>query len=63
MNNEQIEMTINGVEYKAVWFDKEEDRQAEWYIMRNGEKIGAFAGYPGNKKQVENFIEFFLAGR
>lgn len=63
MNETEFTMTINETEYKAVWHDKEDDRKAEWYIICNGEKIAAYAGYPGNKKQVENFIEFFLAGR
>lgn len=60
---DQIKMTINGVEFTATWFDKEDDRVAEWYIYRNGEKVGKYAGRLANKKRVENFIEFFLAGR
>ena len=63
MNETQFTMVVNGVEYKDIWFDKEDDRKAEWYINRNGEKIGKFAGYPADRKHVENFIENFLAGR
>jgi hypothetical protein len=63
MNETEFTMVVNGVEYKAVWFDKEDDRKAEWYINRNGEKIGKYAGYPADRKHVENFIEFFLASR
>ena len=61
MSNEQFSLTINGVTYNAVWFDKEDDRQAEWYIDANGERVGKFRGYPSNAKQVENFIRHFLA--
>ena len=60
MNNEEFTLTINGTDYKAIWFDKEDDRVAEWYIYRNGTKIGTYAGYPGNRQNVENFIRFFL---
>lgn len=63
MNDEQFTMVVNGVEYKATWFPKEDDRRAEWYINRNGEKIGKYAGYPADRKHVENFIEFFLASK
>lgn len=63
MNDEQFTLTVNGVEYQATWFPKEEDRRAAWYISSNGETLGHFDGYLGNRKQVENFIQFFLAGR
>ena len=61
MNDEQFTIELNGVEYRAVWFDKEDDRRAEWYILRNGTKIGTFAGYPANRPQVENFIRSYIA--
>jgi hypothetical protein len=54
-------LTINGITYTAMWFDKEDDRVAEWYIFVNGSKIGSYAGYPGDAKHVENFIRNFLA--
>lgn len=61
MNNEQFSVTINGVTYNAIWHDKENDRKAEWYIYRNGTKIGTYAGYPSNRNNVENFIRFYLS--
>lgn len=62
MYPEEISLTINGVTYRAMWFDKEEDRVAEWYISNDkGEQFGRFRGYPGNYKQVENFIRHFIA--
>lgn len=59
--NTQFNLTINGTTYNAVWHDKESDRSAAWYILVNGEKVGSVEGYPGNAKQVENFIRHFLA--
>ena len=61
--DEAFKLVIDGVVWDAVWFDKEDDRIAEWYIYRDGEKVGKFAGYPSNRQHVENFIRFFLAGR
>lgn len=61
MSPEEFSLTINEVNYRAVWFDKEDDRKAEWYIYSNGTKIGTYAGYPSNYKQVENFIRHFIA--
>ena len=61
MNETEFSLTINGTTYKATWFDKEDDRVAEWYIDANGERVGKVAGYPGNAKQVELFIRHFLA--
>jgi hypothetical protein len=62
MNNEEIILTINGTTYKAVWFDKEDDRKAEWHISVDGKKVGKYYGYPADKKFVENFIRFYIAG-
>jgi hypothetical protein len=59
--NTDFSLTINGTTYNAVWFDKEDDRRAEWYVSVNGNKIGSYAGYPGDAKHVENFIRNFLA--
>jgi len=61
MNETEFSLTINGTTFVATWFDKEDDRVAEWYIDANGERVGKFRGYPGNAKQVENFIRHFLA--
>lgn len=61
--DETFKLVIDGVVWSAVWFDKEDDRIAEWYIYRDGEKVGKFAGYPADRGRVENFIRFFLAGR
>jgi hypothetical protein len=61
MNETEFSLTINGTTYIATWFDKEDDRVAEWHIDANGEHVGKFRGYPGNAKQVENFIRYFLA--
>lgn len=56
-------LLIDGIDWDAVWFDKEVDRAAAWYIYRDGQKIGTFAGYPADRGHVENFIRFFLAGK
>ena len=63
MDETVLELVIDGVKWEAIWQDKEDDRIAEWYIFRGGEKVGKFAGYPSSRQRVENFIRFFLAGR
>ena len=54
---EQFTLTINGTEYTAKWSEND----VEWNIEANGQQLGAFAGYRGDRKHVENFIRYFLA--
>lgn len=54
---EQFTLTINGTEYTA----KRSENDVEWNIEANGQQLGAFAGYRGDRKHVENFIRYFLA--
>lgn len=52
-------LTINGITYTAMWFDKEDDCGPYWSIFVDARKIGSYAGYPDDAKHVINLIRNF----
>lgn len=59
--NDSFTIEVDGRVFKATWFEKEDDRLAEWYISVNGNTVARWAGRHDEEQYVENFIRFFVA--